>query len=251
MRKSVCAAAVVGLSLWLCPARAEEDPARAVLDRAVKALGGADKLGQLQGVSFRSQGIFQAGDQKVEMSGDVNAQALHRFRWQISVTFMGRTESGVLVLDGDKGWIQGGGQQARDLPPEALALLQTDLRVVRLAQRLVPLSEKGFSLAPLGELKIEQRDAVGIKVTHAGQPDLDLFFDKESGLPLRAEVRVKEDKDGQEVLHAFTFGDYKEVNGVKQFTRLSLQRDGKPAMELELSNFDLRDRLDDALFAKP
>jgi len=80
---------------------------------------------------------------------------------------------------------------------------------------------------------------------------MDLFFDKETNLPVKAEVRVKEHDGGDEMLHTFLFQDYKEEGGVKHFTKLTLHRGDKEAMVMELSEVKRLEKLDASLFDKP
>jgi hypothetical protein len=81
-------------------------------------------------------------------------------------------------------------------------------------------------------------------------PDVDLFFDKETHLPIKAEVRVKE-RGGEEMLHTLLFQDYKEDGGVKHFTKLTLLRADKEAMVMELSEVKRLEKLEATLFDKP
>jgi hypothetical protein len=232
------------------PARADE--AKEILDRAIKALGGADKLNALQAVTWKSKGTFETDNFKAEFTDEWSAQAEVQYRWHLDVTLEGGTKSGALVLNKDKGWFTiEGAPQAQDIPKDLQALLRTDFRVMRIAERLVTLKDKAHQLMPLGELKIEDRAAVGVKVTHKDWPDLDLFFDKETGLPVRGEIRLKESQDGQEVVHTFYFKDYKEIKGIKHFTKISLRRDDKPIIDLDLTEVDLHEKLDDSTFDKP
>jgi len=254
MRRATWSAAVAVLLLSPLAARAEDDKeARAVIDRAVKALGGAEKLAPLQGVTFRTKGQVTVNDFKADLSGDAAVQGQERYRWSLEISAMGRTESGVLILDGDKGWTRGDGQQkANDIPKDFVPMLRADFGAFRVAQQLTPLLDKEVKLSHLGEMKInEQQPAVGVKVTRKDMPDLDFWFDKQTGLPLRVQFRVKEGDQGTETDHAYDFADFKEFNGVKQFTKVTLRRDDKPMMELELSDFQLSEKVDDSLFAKP
>jgi hypothetical protein len=125
------------------------------------------------------------------------------------------------------------------------------MRCVRLAANPALLRQPGIKLAPLGELKIGDRETVGLKVTQKGFPDIDLFFDKKTGLPYKTEIRQKEGKQGMEMPHAFIFDNYKEFGGVKQFTRAKFLRDDKSLAEIECSDFKPQEKLDDSLFAKP
>ena len=124
---------------------------------------------------------------------------------------------------------------------------------MRLAQHLTALTDPKYQLSSLGELKIGERLAVGIKVAEKDRPDLDLFFDKDTCLPLRIEVRIKEPAPlgGMEMTHAVYFEDYKDFDGLKHFTKLTLKRDDKSLIELELSEVKRQPKLDDSVFAKP
>jgi outer membrane lipoprotein-sorting protein len=229
----------------------EADEARAVLERAVKALGGPDKLNRWPDATFRARGQFKINDEKIDFSGDLSVKAQNRYRWGVEVTVEGRTRAATVVLDGDKGWFQiAGREKSDDLPKEIRDIFRVDFRAVRLAQRLTPLLDKDVRLSHLGELKINGRTAVGVKAAPKDMPEIDLWFDKETCLPVRAQVRVRESEQG-EVEHTFDFADYKEFNGLKQFTKLTLKRGDQPAMEMELSEFQFSEKLDDSLFARP
>ena len=58
------------------------------------------------------------------------------------------------------------------------------------------LEDKTFELSPMGETKIEDRPARGVRVVMKGQPDVSLFFAKDSGL------LVKVDRRGQDLVPA-------------------------------------------------
>jgi hypothetical protein len=234
------------------PARAGElAEAKALLGKSIKALGDKEKLARLPAATLKTKGTIQVKGMTAEFSGEWSAQAQEKYRWEIDASFNGQAVSVALILNKDKGWARHGGNQSQEIPPDAHALAHTDFAAVRLAERLVTLEDKAYHLSPLGELKINDRTAVGIKVAHEGGPDIDLFFDKETMLPLRTELRVKEGKDGQEVLHSFSYGDYKEVDGVKHFTKLTFRRDDKVLIEMELSDIKLQEKLDDGVFDKP
>src|SRR5262249_50759449 len=140
--------------------------------------------------------------------------------------------------------------EAQEAPPDA-AFVRDVFRTVRLPQNLTALRGKDVELSHLGEVKVNDRTAIGLKVATKGRPDVDLFFDKETALPLRAEVRVKEPGQANEILYAFDFADYKDVNGVKLFGKMTFKRDDKTFMEMEFSDFQLQEKLGDDTFAKP
>ena len=72
------------------------------------------------------------------------------------------------------------------------------LYAVRLAQWLVPLQDEEFERTALGELKVGERQTVGIKFGHKNGLYLDLYFDKEAGLPVKAQMHVPVKTNGVE-----------------------------------------------------
>jgi hypothetical protein len=239
----------------LFPAAARADDAadaRAVLDRAVKAMGGKDKLARLQAVTWKGKGTVQIEAVKVSFTDELSALGLGRYNWQVAAEVNGRAIGLAIVFKGDKAWLKPeNAAKAQDFPKQYVPLFRTDLRAVRLAQHLLPLTDKAYRLSHLGELKVGDRMAVGVKVSHKDWPDLDLLFDKETGLPVRAELRLKEGTDGPEVVHVLTFGAYKETDGVKHFTKVALRRDDKLTIEAEATEVSFPEKLDDSTFDKP
>jgi hypothetical protein len=116
---------------------------------------------------------------------------------------------------------------------------------------LAPLKSKDFRLAPLGEEKVGDRAAVGIKVSSKGHKDINLYFDTETGMLAKTQARVKDMMSGQEVDQETLPSDYKDVGGVKRAHKTVINRDGKKFVELEITEFKTVDTLDDSLFAKP
>jgi hypothetical protein len=253
MRALVRTATVLSLFLICSPVRADTaKEARALLDKAIEAMGGKEKLTRGQAATWKSKGKIHAGEEMLDFTDEWSVQGLAQYRWSVEATFMGQTRSLLLVLNKDKGWAKNGDRvEELSKQKEILTILQTDLRCVRLAQMLVPLTDKGYQLSHLGELKIQDRAAVGIKVARKGQPEIDLFFDKKTSLPLRSEVRIKEPEADGEVVHAFYYEKYEETDGVKHFTKVELRRDDKVLVEMELSDFQLQEQLGEETFAKP
>jgi hypothetical protein len=252
-------ATILGWLLLVVPTQADEaKEARASLDRAIEAMGGKDKLTRYQAATWKGKGKVHAqGDLVGDLAADWSVQGLDKYRWVGEATFLLPCSFELkrpfnLVFNRDKVWIKEGPAETQDLSElaEEVALLRAELCVVRLAEMLVPLAGKEYRLSPLGELKIGSKDTVGIKAIFKGQPDIDLFFDKKTRLPLRSDIRVKESAS-EEVLYSFYYGAYRETQGVKHFTTLELRRDNKPFLELELADVHLHERLGDETFEKP
>jgi hypothetical protein len=115
---------------------------------------------------------------------------------------------------------------------------------------LVPLGNKEFKLSMLGERKVGDRPAEGVKVSRKGHFDLSMYFDKETGLLAMTESRYKEARSGKEVKQETFFSGYKDVSGIKSPTKVSIKRDGKLFVESSIEVKHL-EKLDERVFAKP
>jgi RNA polymerase sigma factor (sigma-70 family) len=222
---------------------------RAQLDQAIKALGGEAKLNKLQTLRVTGKVTTVLGNGKPTLNMVGAFQALERARLELA--------DFKLVYNGDKIWRKNrqGTQELTGEGKEWWASFGEEVYALRLAQMPVLLKDKAFQLAPLGEIKIDDKPAIAMKVTHKGRSDVDLYFDKKSGLPVKCEMRMKGYTGKLETLEEATFefflSDYKETDGVKYFTKITVKADGKQVMEIELSEVAPQEKLDDETFAKP
>ena len=241
--------------LVLAPALYADDAAdaKAVVDKAIKAMGGSDKLAKTPATTFKCKAtVDDDGKKEAEFSGTWSIQLPDKYRAELEVSHDGKTETVTLVINGDKGWAhEASRNKTEEAPADALNVIKADFGAIHLAHSLVPLTGKEYKLSPLAEVKVNDKAAVGVKVERKDLPDLDLFFDKETHLPVKAETRVTEKAGGQEVRHTFFFEGYKEADGMKHFTKLILFRDDKEAMVMELSELKRLEKVEANLFEKP
>lgn len=251
MRTLGCRCWVVGCFLVLAAgARADnQSEARAVLDRAIKAVGGEEKVALLRSVTWKSKGTFEADGQQNPYSDDVAVQGFDQYRGSVQVELNGQTISGMLVTNGEQGWTHVNGQ-TQDAPKQLVTVRKDLFFPLRLAQMLLPLKEKEYRLSHLGELPINGRPAVGILAARQGQTDVNLFFDKDSGLPVKSESRYK-GLDGQEHTIAYFLSDHKDADGVKHFMKVVVHLDGNKVFEAEVTELKPQEKLDAGMFDKP
>jgi hypothetical protein len=231
------------------PARADDGAAaRALVDRAVQAQGGEALLTKWVAVTGKLKGKFHGLGEGVAFTGEYAAQGADQQKLVIEAEVDGQKFRLVHVLNRDKGWNQLN-DDTEELSPEDLAEAKEEAYAGWVAT-LVPLKDRAFTLAPLGEIQVAKRPAAGVKVSRKGHGDVNLYFDKETGLLVKTEARVKDD-DGQEVTEETFLSDYQDVQGTKQAMKLTVQRDGKPYLEGEVTECRLAEKLDDSVFAKP
>src|SRR5262249_33212093 len=139
MRRLVWTALAVCLASAPAVRADDEAEAKAVLEKGIKALGGADKLEKLPAAAWKGTGTFTAGDQKATFSNSWSVQGFTKFRWELELTFNGMTQTGVLVMNGDEGWGKGGpDNKTEDIPKEVFPMLKADLHTARLVDLLLP-----------------------------------------------------------------------------------------------------------------
>src|SRR5262249_46777252 len=108
----------------LGPARAEE-PAepRAVIDRAVTAMGGAEKLARYRAVVGKAKGTFAGLGQTVDCTVTGVTQLPGQRRLGIDFEFLGIPVGYLQVLNGDRGWLRVRGS-TEEMDKEQLAAAQ-------------------------------------------------------------------------------------------------------------------------------
>jgi hypothetical protein len=224
---------------------------RAVIDKAVRALGGADKLGAPKAVTFKVKGKSNAAGAAVDYTGEWAVQPPDKVRFQLQFEANGMPITLTQVFDGKQGWRKIL-DQTTELDQEAIAEMKEELYAGGVVALTPLLKEKGFELSPVGAVKVGDRAALGIRVSHEGHRDVNLFFDRETGLLLKSERRLKDVlMGGNEVTQETVYSDYRDFGGVKHAGKLVIKRDGKDYVDAEVTEFETKEKLDDSVFARP
>src|SRR5215218_1425378 len=152
MRLHRFAVLTVGLVLAAAPARADDAAAKAIVEKALKAHGGADTIAKFPAVTLSFKGTFHGMGQEIPMTGQVTSQGPDQIKMDMEVEAGGQKFRIVNVIDKDKGWARIG-DNVMDLDKDKLteAVEQTH---AGWAATLVPLSDKSFTLATTGEVKV-------------------------------------------------------------------------------------------------
>jgi outer membrane lipoprotein-sorting protein len=228
--------------------RAEEkDEAKAVVDKGLKEMGGEAKVAKLKAGTWKAKMTASDGGKDVSITTDGTWQGWDQYHINAEATFDGRTEAVSFIINGDKGWAKR--REAVDDAKEELPLVKNGLYAMRAPQLLGQFKGKDFKLSHLGEVKVNDKAAIGVSVAHKDFKDISVFFDKESGLPIKTEIHLT-DPRGKEITVEYFYSDFKEMDGVKHPTKLLIKFDGKEAT-MEISEIKSKDKVDDSEFAKP
>jgi hypothetical protein len=244
MRRLIASGFVtVFLSAVASPVRADADKdAKAILDKAIKALGGEEKLSAAKAITWKSKGSFGENN----FTSQTTAQGLDHYHGEFEGNFGGNEVKGVTVLNGDKGWRKVG-RQPMDLD---VANEKRNIYLQIIPVVLLPLKDKSYKVEPAGEEKVADKPAVGLKITPPDGKEFTMYFDKESGLPVRQVAKVV-GFGGDEFTQDVTFGDYKDFSGIKRATKIEGKRNGEKFIEIEITDFKVLDKVDPKTFAEP
>ena len=79
---------------------------------------------------------------------------------------------------------------------------------------------------------------------------LKLYFDKESGLPVKLIAKVI-GFGGDEFTQETSYSNYKDFDGAKKATKISAKRDGEKFVEQEITEFKVLDKAPSETFVEP
>jgi hypothetical protein len=249
MRTLLVPSLILGLLLVAAGGATAADKTQAIIDKAIKAHGGAEKLtkNKHRATQSKSKGTIElAGG--ITYTQETFLQA-GKFKDIKQLSVMGQDVAVTIVYDGKKAWANANGK-TMELEGKILDEIKESMYMIRLAG-MVFLKEKGVELSPLGEVKVNDRSAVGVKVASKGHRDLNLYFDKESGLLAKTEHQALDELTQKEVAEERIVQEYQEVDGIKVAKKALINREGKKFMEIEVLEVKFPDKLDDSEFAKP
>jgi hypothetical protein len=250
MQRFLGAVLVAALALGsTSSAWADDAEANAIVDKAIKAAGGAEKLAKLGVVSWKSKGVIVLGGNENPVSSQSTIQDFDHFRSEFEGEFNGNTIKGVTVLNGDKGWRKFN-DQSMPMDENNISITKRTLYVQLLPVTLVLLKDKKIKLETAGDEKVGDAAAAVLKVTGPDGKDFKLFFSKESGLPVKLIAKVT-GLSGDETTQESLFSDYKEFNGVKRATKIVSKRDGERFSEQEITDFQAKEKAAPGTFDEP
>ena len=122
----------------------DKDP-NAILDKAIKAVGGEDKLKKVEAFSWKTKGTITFGGNDNDIKTHVIAKGLDHWRQESEGEFNGEPRKFVFVLSGDKGWRKFG-DDAMELDEQGLANQKRTTYLQVLPVTLVALKGKDYKL---------------------------------------------------------------------------------------------------------
>jgi hypothetical protein len=250
MRKAVCGAFALGLLLALSGQVYAAD-AQTILEKAIKAAGGSDKLTPFtkEAFTWKSTVIVKTpdGDGKLTETGYAQGDQV---RLEINGKFGDKEVKVVRVCDGNKCYVREG-EKTEELDKEKAGHFKADWNRMRMCMLLEPLKDRALELTALDDAKVGDKAALGLKAVHKEHGTTQFFFDKDDGTLLKVTYRAFNPHDGKEHDYEMMTSAPKEMSGIRIPTKVSLKQDGKDYVEVELTEMKHVDKLDKKLFEKP
>lgn len=235
------------------PATADDQAdARAIIDKALKAIGGEEKATKLKAAVWTAKGKVQG----IEFRGTWSVELPHRSRVVVQLLAGGMSEIGYVgIMNGRQGWTfeyafnrEPSNKDLKEIDPE-----NTGPFYAGSVEGLTTLRDNAFTLSVLKDGgEVGGRPVVGVRVIREDREPVHLYFDRDSGLLVKSAV-LKRDRVHFETIYS----DYKDFDGLKHPTKAACKMRQRPSsepepfMEYEITEFKWYEKLDDKLFEKP
>jgi hypothetical protein len=248
MRRFVLPMVALGIfCVWTVASHAQEE-AKAILDKAIKAHGGEDVLAKSLAGRIKSKG-------KIDILGGIEFTQESAFmlpdklRDSMEMEVMGQKIATLTLMNGDKISLKANGQ---DVPlDDNLKAEFKSVSQMLAVGRLVGLKDKKFELSPVGEVKVEGKPALGLRISAKGMNDITMFFDKDSGLMVKLDRRGVDPMTGQEFAEERIVQEYVKVDELPVPKRILVNRDGKKFLEAEILEMKFLEKIDENEFTNP
>lgn len=232
------------LSLALALPATADDP-KAVVEKAIKAHGGADLLKKYPAHKATFKGTVSSMGMEIEMKGVVSGVLPDKFKVVGTLSVGGQDIPLEQVVNGKKFRMSIGGNEL-PVPDEQVEDGLNSVYEASLAS-LLPLQTAGYTLKPAAEATVDGKKAVGVLVSHKDRPDVTLHFDAESGRLVKTSRKGKAE-DGSEADRETVYGDYKAVQGLQVPHKEVVTVGGKKTTELVTEKYEPLEKIDTSEF---
>lgn len=240
MRGICFAGLVVGVVALNLPVRADDKPAddaavRDLVKKAIDKAGKQDKLAKLAYHSVAAKGTLDVEGVPVEFTSETEYHLPDKAESKYKLESQGKKVTVVQHINGDHGSIHVNGEEKK-LEGAHLAEALEELYDQRVFQ-LFPLLEAEFKLSALPDETVEGKPASGVKVAHDGRKDISLYFDKESGLLVKAVRQAVDPRSAKEHKREVIFSEAKDAaNGPKYPGKMVVYEDGRKVADVTVTD---------------
>jgi hypothetical protein len=230
--------------------RAQDDELKAVLKKAIAAHGGEKNLTKFGGAISKFKGTIELNGKARDIAGEITLLKPDKMKNAMTLDYDGQQVPVVIVYNGKKMWKSIDNRTVEVKDEKELAQMRESLQADDPGSFRDYLKAP-YELAAVGEVKIMDQPAIGIRVSKKGQRDVSYFFDKKTHLLVKTEMRAYDPDAGQEFTQEKFFVRYRDTDGLKSPARFVIHKDGKAFLDLEVTESKGYQKLDDSNFAMP
>ncbi|QVL30904.1 hypothetical protein KIH39_18895 [Telmatocola sphagniphila] len=231
------------------PVRAADADIKAIINDAIKAQGGEELLEKLKAGHSKNKGkltLPMVGE--VDFKQDMQYMLPNKLLDSLTLNVMGQEVGIVTTVNGDKISLEVNGNVV-PVTEEVKAALKDAQHLVKVARLTSLLKDKTLELSSVGEIKVNDKPAIAIRVASKGHKDVTLAFDKQSHLMVKIEHRTLESGSGMEVNEERVITEFtKNKAGLQVPKKISIYHDGKKFGEIESEESELLESIDDGVF---
>jgi hypothetical protein len=253
MKQLVLALSALGTLLVLAAiGRSGKDKdLQAIIDKAIAAHGGEARLAKFPALTLKGTGKYYGMGEAIDYNVEIASHG-KKFRFGMDIKIMNFDLKVVVVVNGAKGW-EKVNDDVKEIAADELAEHKEHMHSEAVVGLLPLKKDKSYQLSLIGDVKVGDQPAVGVRVVKKGHRDVSLFFDKAKGHLVKSEYLIKDIKGGgdKEMLQTNLYYDYKEFQGTRLPTRLVTERDGKKYSDTQLTELQLLEELDTSTFDRP
>ncbi len=239
---------LLAMFVFLMPqVRAADDDPQAIIDRAIKAVG-ADQL-EAKSAWTKTKGTLDILG-GINFTQELSILMPDKFKESMEMEVMGQKVTTSTVFDGKDAWLSANGQ-AIPLDDQLKNEMKEAANLFKIG-RLLRLKEKdAYTLSPLGEAQVNGKPAAGVKISSKGYRDINIYFDKQTGLTAKVERMALDYQTKQEVNEERIILEYQEMDGHKVPKKVLVNRNGKKFMDAEVIEYKANPKLEASDFGKP
>jgi hypothetical protein len=217
---------------------AADDAARALLNRAISAAGGAANLQRHRVLAWHGTASINVSGRTVRIEGDWRIEPPDRAHIDTFEVDKGPVSLRSLFIDGDKGWTTKDGKSI--VLPQLFVGNEREQFYLYWLVRLVPMLDPEFRLTTV-EPDAQRRP--GFRVERDGRRDATLYFTPDARLA-RIVTTVTDPTTGADLPQELRFTGDLAANGIRWPRRIQVVQKDTIFFDLELSALETPEKLD-------
>ena len=235
--------AVAALALPLAAQEAKLPSVDEVVQKAVQARGGLEKMKAIQTVKMTGKIVLAGGQMEAPMTMTLKRPGSMR----MEMTLQGK--SLVRAFDGASAWtinpFQGSGE-AQPIPEEEASIMRESSDF---DGPFVDHKSKGLTIEVVGKEDAEGSPAYKVKVTRKSGRVEYHWLDAQSWMPIKTAATIKQ--MGQEMEIESYPGNFKPVAGVMTPFSIEQKVSGRTMVQMTMENVEVNQPVEDKVFRMP